>query len=170
MQVVFQDPKASLDPRLTVGRIVREGIDAHRLARGRDADARVERLLDDVGLAAADVARHPHEFSGGQRQRIAIARALAVEPEFLVLDEAVSALDSTVRAQVLALLASLQATRALTYLFIAHDLAVVEGFATRVAVMHEGRIVECAPARALFSAPTHDYTRALLAATPRVPW
>jgi ABC-type glutathione transport system ATPase component len=169
LQVVFQDPKASLDPRLTVGRIVREGIDAHRVASGRDADARVARLLEDVGLSPDDAARHPHEFSGGQRQRIAIARALAVEPDFVVLDEAVSALDTTVRAQVLDLLAALQVQRSLTYLFIAHDLAVVERIATRVAVMHGGRIVECAPARALFDAPADPYTRALLAAVPRLP-
>ncbi len=170
MQVVFQDPKGSLDPRMTVGRIVREGIDAHRLATGGDARARVARALEDVGLAAADAARYPHEFSGGQRQRIAIARALAVEPEFVVLDEAVSALDTSVRAHVLDLLASLQAQRGLTYLFIAHDLALVERIATRVAVMRAGRVVECAPTRAIVEAPADPYTRALLAAIPRVPW
>jgi len=170
MQVVFQDPKGSLDPRMTVGRIVREGIDAHGLATGGAAVARVARALEDVGLAAGDAARHPHEFSGGQRQRIAIARALVVEPAFIVLDEAVSALDTSVRAQVLDLLASLQAERGLTYLFIAHDLALVERIATRVAVMRAGRVVECAPTRAIFDAPTDPYTRALLAAIPRVPW
>ncbi len=170
VQVVFQDPKASLDPRMTVGRIIREGIDIHRIAMGVDADARVEQLLGEVGLAAADAARYPHEFSGGQRQRIAIARALAVEPEFLVLDEAVSALDVTVRRQILELLVTLQRERGLSYLFIAHDLSVVERIAARVAVMQRGRIVECAPTRQLFEAPAADYTRALLAAIPRVPW
>ena len=170
VQVVFQDPKASLDPRMTVGRIIREGIDIHRIATGADAEHRVEQLLGEVGLEGADAARYPHEFSGGQRQRIAIARALAVEPEFLVLDEAVSALDVTVRRQILDLLATLQRERGLSYLFIAHDLSVVERIAARVAVMQRGRILECAPTRQLFEAPTADYTRALLAAIPRVPW
>ena len=169
MQFVFQDPKGSLDPRMTVQRIVREGLDAHALAGEADGNARVARLLETVGLAADDAARHPHEFSGGQRQRIAIARALAVEPDFIVLDEAVSALDTTVRTQVLDLLATLQRERGLTYLFIAHDLALVERIATRVAVMHRGRIVECAPARTLFDSPADPYTRALLDAIPRIP-
>jgi ABC-type glutathione transport system ATPase component len=169
-QIVFQDPKASLDPRMRVGDIVREGIDIHRLAPRDAADLRVARLLEEVGLSAADATRYPHEFSGGERQRIAIARALAVEPEFLVLDEAVSALDVLVRAQVLDLLARLQAGRALTYLFIAHDLAVVERIATRVAVMQQGRLVEVAPTAALFAAPSSSAAQALLAAIPRIPW
>ncbi len=169
-QVVFQDPKASLDPRMRVGDVVREGIDIHALAPRSEADRRVERLLQEVGLSAADAERFPHEFSGGERQRIAIARALAVEPEFLVLDEAVSALDVLVRQQVLDLLASLQAARALTYLFIAHDLAVVERIATRVAVMQHGRIVECAATATLFAAPSSGAAQALLAAIPRIPW
>jgi ABC-type glutathione transport system ATPase component len=169
-QVVFQDPKASLDPRMCVGDIVREGIDIHALASREAGDLRVAHLLEEVGLSARDAHRFPHEFSGGERQRIAIARALAVEPVFLVLDEAVSALDVLVRAQVLDLLATLQATRALTYLFIAHDLAVVERIATRVAVMQRGRIVECAPTAALFSAPASPAAQALLAAIPRIPW
>lgn len=170
VQVVFQDPKASLDPRMSVGRIIREGIDIHRIATGADADARVARLLGEVGLPASAADRHPGEFSGGERQRIAIARALAVDPEFLVLDEAVSALDSIVRAQVLELLAALQAEHALTYLFIAHDLAVVERIASRVAVMQRGRIVECAATRTIFDEPSAPFTRALLAAIPRLPW
>ncbi len=169
-QVVFQDPKASLDPRMRVGDVIREGIDIHALASRPDANRRVARLLEEVGLSAADADRLPHEFSGGERQRIAIARALAVEPEFLVLDEAVSALDVLVRRQVLDLLAALQTARGLTYLFIAHDLAVVERIATRVAVMQQGRLVECAPTAALFAAPASSAARALLAAIPRIPW
>ena len=169
-QVVFQDPKASLDPRMSVGDIVREGIDIHHLAPRAEASRRVARLLEEVGLSAADAGRFPHEFSGGERQRIAIARALALEPEFLVLDEAVSALDVLVRRQVLDLLARLQAARSLTYLFIAHDLAVVERIASRVAVMHAGRIVECAPTGTLFAAPQAPETKALLSAIPRIPW
>jgi len=169
-QVVFQDPKASLDPRMRVGDVIREGIDIHALGSRADANRRVARLLEEVGLSATDADRLPHEFSGGERQRIAIARALAVEPEFLVLDEAVSALDVLVRRQVLDLLAALQAARGLTYLFIAHDLAVVERIATRVAVMQHGRIVECAPTAELFAAPASDAAQALLAAIPRIPW
>ena len=173
MQIVFQDPSLALDPRRTVGASIREGIDAHaaalRVADNADATARVARLLDEVGLRAVDAARFPHEFSGGQRQRVAIARALAVEPEFIVLDEAVSALDVTVQSQILDLLAALQRDRGLTYLFIAHNLAVVERIATRVAVMQLGRIVELAPAAALYANPREPYTRALLAAVPVVP-
>lgn len=169
-QVVFQDPKASLDPRMRVGDVIREGIDIHALATRPDANQRVAGLLEEVGLSATDAERLPHEFSGGERQRIAIARALAVEPEFLVLDEAVSALDVLVRRQVLDLLAALQAARGLTYLFIAHDLAVVERIATRVAVMQQGRIVECAPTATLFAAPASGAAQALLAAIPRIPW
>ena len=166
MQIVFQDPHTSLDPRMRVGRAVREGIEAHALAEGAAADARVTRALEEVGLRASDAAKLPHEFSGGQRQRIAIARALAVEPEFVVLDEAVSALDVTVQAQVLALLMQLQRDRGLTYLFIAHNLAVVEQIATRVAVMYVGRVVELADAATLYSSPQHGYTKALLSAVP----
>jgi ABC-type glutathione transport system ATPase component len=166
MQIVFQDPQSSLDPRMRVGRTVREGIEAHEIAEGAEADARVARALEEVGLRASDATKLPHEFSGGQRQRVAIARALAVEPEFVVLDEAVSALDVTVQAQVLALLTELQRDRGLTYLFIAHNLAVVERIATRVAVMYVGRVVELADAATLYSAPQHGYTRALLSAVP----
>jgi ABC-type oligopeptide transport system ATPase subunit len=166
MQVVFQDPHTSLDPRMRVGRTVREGIEAHQLAEGAEADARVARALEEVGLRARDAGKLPHEFSGGQRQRIAIARALAVEPEFVVLDEAVSALDVMVQAEVLALLMQLQRDRGLTYLFIAHNLAVVERIATRVAVMYFGRIVELADAATLYASPQHGYTKALLSAVP----
>jgi peptide/nickel transport system ATP-binding protein/oligopeptide transport system ATP-binding protein len=166
MQIVFQDPHTSLDPRMRIGRTVREGIEAHKLAEGGEADARVARALEEVGLRASDANKLPHEFSGGQRQRIAIARALAVEPEFVVLDEAVSALDVMVQAQVLALLMQLQRDRGLTYLFIAHNLAVVEQIATRVAVMYLGRIVELADAATLYAAPQHGYTKALLSAVP----
>ena len=166
MQVVFQDPNASLDPRMRVGRIVREGIEAHHIAEGAEADARVARGLEEVGLRASDASRLPHEFSGGQRQRIAIARALAVEPKFIVFDEAVSALDVSVQAQVLSLLLELQRARGLTYLFISHNLAVVERVATRVAVMYLGRIVELASAEQLYSSPRHPYTQALLSAVP----
>ncbi|MGH7653964.1 MAG: ATP-binding cassette domain-containing protein [Gemmatimonadaceae bacterium] len=166
MQVVFQDPQSSLDPRMRIGRAVREGIEAHEIAEGAAADARVARALEEVGLRASDATKLPHEFSGGQRQRIAIARALAVEPEFVVLDEAVSALDVTVQAQVLTLLTQLQRDRGLTYLFIAHNLAVVERIATRVAVMYVGRIVEIADAATLYASPQHGYTKALLSAVP----
>ena len=166
MQVVFQDPQSSLDPRMRIGRAVREGIEAHEIAEGAAADARVARALEEVGLRGADAGKLPHEFSGGQRQRIAIARALAVEPEFVVLDEAVSALDVTVQAQILGLLAQLQRDHGLTYLFIAHNLAVVERIATRVAVMYVGRIVEIADAAALYASPQHGYTKALLSAVP----
>ncbi|HTT69449.1 MAG TPA: ABC transporter ATP-binding protein [Gemmatimonadales bacterium] len=166
MQVVFQDPDGSLDPRQSIGRAVREGIEVHRLARGAEADRRVEALLEEVGLPAGSAARYPHEFSGGQRQRAAIARALAVEPEFLVCDEPVSALDVSVQAQVLNLLVDLQSRRGLSYLFISHDLAVIRHIAPRVAVMYLGRIVEQGPADRIYRQPLHPYTQALLTAVP----
>ena len=166
MQVVFQDPDGSLDPRQSIGRAVREGIEVHRLARGAEADRRVEALLEEVGLPAGSAARYPHEFSGGQRQRAAIARALAVEPEFLVCDEPVSALDVSVQAQVLNLLVDLQSRRGLSYLFIPPDLAVIRHIAPRVAVMYLGRIVEQGPADRIYRQPLHPYTQALLTAVP----
>jgi oligopeptide/dipeptide ABC transporter ATP-binding protein len=166
MQIVFQDPWSSLNPRMKVGDAVREGIEIHRLAEGAAADRRVERLLEEVGIPATAVRQYPHEFSGGQRQRIGIARALAVEPDLIVCDEPVSALDVSVQAQVINLLADLQQRHGLSYLFISHDLAVVRHIAPRVAVMYLGRIVEEGPADTIFTAPKHPYTEALLSAVP----
>jgi oligopeptide/dipeptide ABC transporter ATP-binding protein len=166
MQIIFQDPYASLNPRMAIGRAVREGIEVHKLAEGKEADRRVAALLEEVGLPADAVGRYPHEFSGGQRQRAGIARALAVEPEFVVCDEPVSALDVSVQAQVLNLLADLQARRGLSFLFISHDLAVIRHIAPRIAVMYVGRIVEEGPSDRLYAQPLHPYTQALLSAVP----
>ncbi|HDG4655546.1 TPA: ATP-binding cassette domain-containing protein [Staphylococcus aureus] len=168
IQMIFQDPYASLNPRLKVMDIVAEGIDIHHLATDkRDRKKRVYDLLETVGLSKEHANRYPHEFSGGQRQRIGIARALAVEPEFIIADEPISALDVSIQAQVVNLLLKLQRERGITFLFIAHDLSMVKYISDRMAVMHFGKIVEIGPAEEIYQNPLHDYTKSLLSAIPQ---
>jgi oligopeptide/dipeptide ABC transporter ATP-binding protein len=166
LQIVFQDPMSSLNPRMTVGEILAEPLRVHRVASGAALDERVESLLDQVGLAPSWKQRYPHEFSGGQRQRIGVARAIALGPKLVVCDEAVSALDVSVQAQVLNLLLELRERLGLAYLFISHDLSVVRHVSHRIAVMYLGQLVEQAPTTALFEGPAHPYTKALLSAIP----
>jgi oligopeptide/dipeptide ABC transporter ATP-binding protein len=167
-QIIFQDPYASLNPRMTVGEILDEPLVIHRLGDAAQRKRRVAELLDAVGLRAEVAARHPHEFSGGQRQRVGIARALAVEPRFIVADEPLSALDVSIQAQIVNLLVELQRAHALTYLFISHDLKIVQHLCDRVAVMYLGRVVEESAAAALYAHPLHPYTVALLSAVPEI--
>jgi oligopeptide transport system ATP-binding protein len=166
MQIVFQDPYSSLDPRMTVGDIVGEPLVVHGIGTRRDRSVRIRDLLDVVGFNPSYTNRYPHEFSGGQRQRIGIARALALSPKLIVCDEPVSALDVSIQAQILNLLKDLQRDFGLTYLFIAHDLAVVRGMSDRIAVMNRGQIVELGPAEEVYTKPQDDYTKALLSAVP----
>ncbi|MED1825935.1 oligopeptide/dipeptide ABC transporter ATP-binding protein [Brevibacillus agri] len=165
VQMIFQDPQASLNPRMTVMDIIAEGLDIHGLSRGARAD-RVKELLELVGLSKQHASRFPHEFSGGQRQRIGIARALAVEPEFIIADEPISALDVSIQAQVVNLLEDLQQDKGLTYLFIAHDLSMVKHISTKIGVMYLGKMVEMAESFELYAKPLHPYTQALLSSIP----
>lgn len=166
MQMVFQDPYASLNPRMTIENIIGEGIDIHGLASGKERKERIYKLLRDVGLNEEHAGRFPHEFSGGQRQRVGIARALAIEPQFIIADEPISALDVSVQAQVVNLFKKLQRERGLTYLFIAHDLAMVKHISDRIGVMYLGKMVEVTTSEKLYAKPLHPYTESLLSAIP----
>ena len=166
LQIIFQDPYASLNPRMTVGQIVGEPLETFHLAKGREAEERVQKLLETVGLSKRFIKRYPHEFSGGQRQRIGIARALAVDPDFIVADEPISALDVSIQAQIMNLLEKLQREKNLTYLFISHDLRAIRHVSDRVAVMYLGKLVEIANARTIYDEPLMPYTKALISAVP----
>ena len=166
MQMIFQDPYASLNPRMTVSDIIGEPLDIYHLYEGKERQERIYELLNTVGLGKDHASRYPHEFSGGQRQRVGIARALAVNPDFVVCDEPISALDVSIQAQVVNMLEDLQASLGLTYLFIAHDLSVVQYMSDRIMVMYLGKIVEVADSKALYDEPLHPYTKALLSAIP----
>jgi oligopeptide transport system ATP-binding protein len=166
LQIIFQDPYASLNPRMTVGQIVGEPLETFRLARGREAEQRVQELMETVGLSKRFIKRFPHEFSGGQRQRIGIARALAVDPDFIVADEPISALDVSIQAQIMNLLEKLQREKNLTYLFISHDLRAIRHLSNRVAVMYLGKLVEIADAKTIYADPLMPYTKALISAVP----
>jgi oligopeptide transport system ATP-binding protein len=166
IQIIFQDPYASLNPRMTVGQIVGEPLETFRLARGKEAEQRVQELLETVGLSKRFIKRYPHEFSGGQRQRIGIARALAVDPDFIVADEPMSALDVSIQAQIMNLLEKLRREKNLTYLFISHDLRAIRHVSDRVAVMYLGKIVEIAGAKTIYNEPLMPYTKALISAVP----
>ncbi|KJU71267.1 ABC transporter ATP-binding protein [Clostridium baratii] len=166
MQMIFQDPYASLNPRMTVGDIIGEAIDIHGLYKGKEREDRIRYLLDKVGLNGSHINRYAHEFSGGQRQRIGIARALAVEPDFIVCDEPISALDVSIQAQVINMLEELQEELGLTYLFIAHDLSMVKHISTHIGVMYLGKMVEKGPSNEVYLNPKHPYTKALLSAVP----
>lgn len=167
MQIVFQDPYASLNPRMTIGAILREAMETHRIGKNtKERNSKISNLLKEVGLSPDHAARYPHEFSGGQRQRVGIARALAVNPELIIADEPVSALDVSVQAQILNLFKDLQQTHGLTYIFIAHDLSVVKHVSDRIAVMYLGRLVELSDKKSLFQEPLHPYTKALMSAVP----
>ncbi|KOO48925.1 ABC transporter ATP-binding protein [Viridibacillus arvi] len=167
MQIIFQDPHASLNPRMRVGDIIAEGIDAYKLFSGKDRTNRIYELLERVGLSPQHAKRYPHEFSGGQRQRIGIARALAVEPKFIVADEPISALDVSIQAQVINLLEDLKVSEDLTYLFIAHDLGMVKHISDRIGVMYLGKMMELSNSDDMFTNPLHPYTQALLSAIPK---
>lgn len=168
IQMIFQDPYASLDPRMTVGQILAQPFEIHGMLSGKERITRIKQLLETVGLKASHINRYPHEFSGGQRQRISIARAVALNPSLVIADEPVSALDVSIQAQVLNLMKDLQEKLNLTYVFISHDLSVIEHLCDRIAVMYLGKIVEIAPRDVLFNNPQHPYTQALIAAIPRV--